>query len=556
MFRALVLTLLLSPFMKRENVLVHGAVNPDAADFFTSIEKSVQLIAESALSNYKNRQRTLSPRANENQMTCDAQMTVCAQKGLDTQAFEKVYGDVQYGGPFNFIAWSMFGAANGVFRVYPGMELPPNNCSTRTYDPRKRVWYKAVTGVSKQVVVMIDAGSPMAKPLSMTLHQSVQVVYAAKLIVKEFLDTLNTYDVVSVYTFDSTGAQRITDRVQISDEESQAQRTLKEAIDNITVSALVAEANLTRGLETVLLPEGSPDGFDNSPNLAPNLKILLVITAGELLDTTTRATSMPTSVSDSITTNQVRTFIYHLKDTSLGTNSSQFTALKTISCKIGGVYNQIPRENILDDPLSSLQSFYSYVAYLRFYNLDNKSCLWVPSYTAASNMGDVTAVSYPVFDGSVLIGVANIDLIGSRIDAKWHNALTAWKPPYDIKHSTGTPVNCSASLRSDDPPCSDNGAFKRVLCLDKSLAFADTTIDYNKRTCCEGECVPDKPGLNWKVKIIAPCVPVLVVVFAVCLFLCIRRKNKTRENVQRARLGNGGTHPNGETDPNGWDNPF
>ncbi|KAL2611910.1 hypothetical protein R1flu_023602 [Riccia fluitans] len=303
---------------------------------------------------------------------------------------------------------------------------------------------------------MIDTGGPMAKPLSLGLRQRTQVVYAAKLIAKEFLDTLNVDDDVSVYTLDSTGAQLIYEKVSLVESQTQVSLLrLKEAIDGIIVSSAAAKANLTAGLESVLLP----GGFDTSPSRAENLKIA----------------------------------------------HREQIVLSFIACAVNGVLNQIPRETILDDPISALQSFYSYVAYLRF-EMDNKSPLWVPSYSAASNIGDVMAVSYP--------GVANIDLLGPKIEAKWPGALTLWKTPADIKHSSGRPLNCSSSLwRSDAFLCFDKGGFKRGLCPGESVKSSDE-LQYTKRTCCEGECWRTGSS-TWKliVEIVCP--------VGGCIFLCL-----------------------------------
>ncbi|KAL2603119.1 hypothetical protein R1flu_003922 [Riccia fluitans] len=103
--------------------------------------------------------------------------------------------------------------------------------------------------------------------------QRTQVVYAAKLIAKEFLDTLNVDDDVSVYTLDSTGAQLIYEKVSLVESQTQVSLLrLKEAIDGIIVSSAAAKANLTAGLESVLLP----GGFDTSPSRAENLKVTLL----------------------------------------------------------------------------------------------------------------------------------------------------------------------------------------------------------------------------------------------------------------------------------------
>lgn len=75
--------------------------------------------------------------------------------------------------------------------------------------------YKAVTDVSKEVIVLLDTGGPMADALSLRAGSKVQVFSAAQQIVTEFLDTLNADDVVTVYSFDNVGTTLVNKKVTL-----------------------------------------------------------------------------------------------------------------------------------------------------------------------------------------------------------------------------------------------------------------------------------------------------------------------------------------------------
>lgn len=121
------------------------------------------------------------------------------------------------------------------------------------------------------------------------------------------------------------------------------------------------------------------------------LQIIIVITGGELADGPT--VEVPLSISQGVTSQQVRTFIYQLSDSTPGTPTPGVADLSSLACTLGGSYDEVPRDNILDDPLSTLRSFYSYVASLRF-ALDGQKPLWVPSYAAYTRV-KVMSVVYP-----------------------------------------------------------------------------------------------------------------------------------------------------------------
>ncbi|KAL2607919.1 hypothetical protein R1flu_026492 [Riccia fluitans] len=576
MAKAAVFLLIFFTVVKWDQAFVHGqsASWPGPEAFFSEVENSVKLLASSALDNYRSRSDlwstcntecsvyscqplrlkaensqclVLTERMNDTcqlsrtddlgcsnvtfskgsyirlpaqvevaTLSCDAQMTICAQRKLDQQAFEQIY--VNDNGPFNHIAWSFYGASNGVFRIYPGLEQPAKDCGK--YDPRKRPWYKAVTGVSKQVVVLLDTGGPMANTLSLAEGSSSTVLTAARNIVIEFLDTVNKDDTVSVYTFNNSGATIIDQKVTVVN--GTELQSLNASLRGTTTNSIAAKANLTAALESVLLH----GGFEQSTSLVESLKVIIVITAGDLADGVN--IELAPSIIQSASTNQVRTFIYRLNASVPQEDASNLADLQSVACSIGGTYNEIPLDTFRSDPLSTLGSFITYVAALRF-DLDAMRPSWVPSFDAFSAVGDVMAVVYPVFDGNFLVGVAGIELLTDAVEQAWPGAITKLRKAADTKHSPGEPLNCSLTTVQKPVACSDDGP-RRGLCLDPSLEFVDSRKTYADRTCCDSQCYRKDTGLNllaiiWIV-VGAVVGAVLLFIAAVCLYRCCRWRSR------------------------------
>ncbi|KAL2607856.1 hypothetical protein R1flu_026429 [Riccia fluitans] len=488
----------------------------------------------------------------------DQQLTICSQKDLDQQIFPKIYPNSTV--RFDKIAWSMFGASNGVFRIYPGLELPPTICQQSSYDPRKRPWYRAITGVSKQVVIMLDQGGSMANTVSNT--DTTTLFDATVKIIVEFLDTLNTGDTVSVYTFGSTGPVNVlpnNGKVKMPDTSNESAVTealapLKAAMQALSVTFDAAPANLTAALENLL---SSDRGFNTSSALVKSLKVILIFTEGKLLEGPTLSIPSNSSIVQALTALSVRPFIYQWKKDQSESKDQTFTDLQSASCALNAYYDEIPRDNILEDLLSALQSFYSYVAKIRHKKVQEKP-LWIPSYgpyTGVGNIGvgfQVMAVSYPVFDGDFLVGVAAIDVL-RNLGPPWEGVINARKDP-DIVTDLGPSLNCTASLSPADVAVPGLGNSNGGLCLGSTLAAKD----YEKRTCCNSQCIASgsKPSPG---EIVGICIGslfgLLLVVFLIALLVSRRFRTATskffqyyKNYIQRTfRLGNGGTQPETET---------
>ncbi|KAL3675730.1 hypothetical protein R1sor_025678 [Riccia sorocarpa] len=368
----------------------------------------------------------------------DQQLTICSQKGLD-QIFPKIYENTSTE-PFNKLVWSMFGAANGVFRIYPGLELGPTQCQ-QTFDPRKRPWYRAITGVSKQVVILLDGGGSMLKSISLTGKDS--LFNATTRIVNEFLETLNKDDTVSVYKFGHTGLAQ-TDQIKdirmpdrsndtaVTNVVAPLKAAMKHMSDSITSDA--PQANLTAALEDLLLSNDTV--FDTSSSRS--LKVLLIFTRGQLTDGTSISVPSNSSIAQALTSLSVRPFIYQWKDQS---DDSTDMDLQSVACALNASFNVIPRSDyIVNDPLSALLSFYSYVAKIRHTNNEAKP-IWIHSYGPFTAIGvDLVGVSYPVFDGDVLVGVASVDVLQNV------TGLYNVKTDDEIVQLPGPTLNCSANL--------------------------------------------------------------------------------------------------------------
>ncbi|KAL2607575.1 hypothetical protein R1flu_026148 [Riccia fluitans] len=461
----------------------------------------------------------------------DQQLTICSQQDLDQQIFQRIL--FPNGTRPDKIAWSMFGASNGVLRTYPGLELLPIICQNNRFDPRKRPWYRSMMGVSKQVVILLDLGSSlMANRISNT--ETTSLFDATVKIVGEFLDTLSTGDTVSVYTFGSTSPVNVG-KVVMPDtsNDSVVNETLtplKAAMEDISATFNAAPANLTAALKYLL---SNNRGFNTSLN--NSLKVILIFTGGKLAEGPTLSVPSISSIEQALTTLKIKLFIYQWKK--LQSSDPTFTDLKTAACDLNAYYDEIPRGYILDDPLSALQSFYSYVAKIR-YTLKKGKPLWTASYGPYNGLEDVIAVSYPVFDGDYLVGVAVITIF-ENLGQLWESVINERKDE-DIVTNPGPSLNCSASLSSMDVAVPGLGNSNGGLCSGSNLAAQS----YEARTCCEAQCNQIQLGGSSGIKLsvgaivgtaIGGCLLIIVLIF-----LWFRKAIWRFPTMKKTVPGNGG----------------
>ncbi|KAL2607581.1 hypothetical protein R1flu_026154 [Riccia fluitans] len=439
----------------------------------------------------------------------DQQLTICSQQDLNQKIFQRILNPNST--RLDKIVCSMFGASNGVLRVHPGLELSPVICQNKGYDPRKRPWYRSMMGVSKQVVILLDLGSSvMANRISNT--ETTNLFDATVKIVGEFLDTLNTGDTVSVYTFGSTSTVNVG-KVVMPDRSNdsvvnETLTPLKAAMEGISATFNAAPANLTAALEYLL---SNDRGFNTSLN--NSLKVILIFTGGKLAEGPTLSVPSISSIEQALTTLKIKLFIYQWKK--LQPSDPTLTDLKSAACDLNAYYDEIPRQYILVDPLSALQSFYSYVAKIR-YTLKQGKPLWTASYGPYSGLEDVIAVSYPVFDGDYLVGVASIHIF-ENLGQLWESVINERKDE-DIVTDPGPSLNCSASLSSMDVAVPGLGNSNGGLCSGSNLAAQS----YEARTCCDAQCNQIQLGGSSGIKLsvgaivgtaIGGCLLIIVLIF-------------------------------------------
>ncbi|KAL2607852.1 hypothetical protein R1flu_026425 [Riccia fluitans] len=486
----------------------------------------------------------------------DQQRTICSQQDLDSK-FPKIYPDSTV--KFDKIVWTMFGASNGVFRIYPGLELAPSVSQNSSFDTRKRPWYKAITGVSKQAVVLLDLGGSMANKVLNT--DTTTLFDGTKKIVVEFLDTLNTGDTVSVYTFGSRGPDNIlpdNGKVKMPDTSNDSAVTealapLKAALQGLMVSFDSAPANMTAALENLLT---SDTGFNTSSTLVNSLKVMLIFTGGKLAEGKTISIPSNSSIGKALSTLSVRPFIYQWKKDQTDSSDPTFTDLQSAACALNAYYAEISRDHILQDPLSALQSFYSYVAKIRHKN-DQEKPLWIPSYGPYTGVGPVMAVSFPVFDGDFLVGVAAID-VRRNLGQPWESVINNRKAR-DIVYDIGPALNCTASLSPVDVAVPALGNSNGGLCLGSTLAAKD----YEKRVCCNSTCIASGSKLS-PGEIAGICIGCLGGLLLVVFLIALAVSSKFRTAISKC-FKRQGTQPKPETPtkpvpeetvPDGWDRPF
>ncbi|KAL2607574.1 hypothetical protein R1flu_026147 [Riccia fluitans] len=374
------------------------------------------------------------------------------------------------------IVCSMFGASNGVMRVHPGMEWFPTICQKNRFDPRKRPWYRSMMGVSKQVVMP---------------------------------DTSN----------DSVVNETLT--------------PLKAAMEGISATFNAAPANLTAALEYLL---SNNRGFNTSLN--NSLKVILIFTGGKLAEGPTLSVPSISSIEQALTTLKIKLFIYQWKK--LQSSDPTFTDLKSAACDLNAYYDEIPRQYILVDPLSALQSFYSYVAKIR-YTLKQGKPLWIASYGPYTGLEDAIAVSYPVFDGDYLVGVASINIF-ENLGQLWENVINERKDE-DIVTDPGPSLNCSASLSSVEVAVPGLGNSNGGLCSGSNLAAQS----YEARTCCDAQCDQIQPVGSSGIKLSVGAIVgtavggcFLIIVLTIVLYFRKATRKFLKTNLKKTTPGNGG----------------
>ncbi|KAG0569963.1 hypothetical protein KC19_6G128600 [Ceratodon purpureus] len=308
---------------------------------------------------------------------------ICSQSNLQFTASSKI----------NLTFWNYFGSAEGVWRSYPGRVADPKT-GCITYDPRKRPWYILATAVVKDLVVLIDTG-----------QQSADNFYLSVNIASELFDTIRVNDSVNVVAFDAANAVlRQPNSLLIDSNNSKALRTTFGVAD-LTNSAN-GFSNLTLALNTAL----------STVKPTSKLKIFVVLTDGYFSKSSTfNQDPALQSVIAALKANNVIVFFFSIGPGEADNPADPLISLRNMSCVMNSSVSYVSQLDAQWNPLWAIRPYFDYQAQLRF--VPNKT-FWTDTYTDFDGLGEVSTVTYPVFQNGILYGVAGIDVFINASDEK------------------------------------------------------------------------------------------------------------------------------------------
>lgn len=114
------------------------------------------------------------------------------------------------------------------------------------------------------------------------------------------------------------------------------------------------------------------------------LQIVILFTDGASLPSTEELVS----VIRDIRSEHIRLFIFEI-----GGNSN--TALGQLACQVDGFAERLNPLNLIQNPLFTLNSYFSFLAQSQRNTTDGTKPFWQRVYTDFGNLGDVITVAYP-----------------------------------------------------------------------------------------------------------------------------------------------------------------
>lgn len=375
---------------------------------------------------------------------------ICSQSNLQFTASSKV----------NLTFWNYFGSAEGVWRSYPGrVQDPEGGCIT--YDPRKRPWYILATAVVKDMVVLLDTGQQNATSFTSSVH-----------IASELCDTFRVNDSVNFVTFDSAGATLMQPNSLHVNENTSGNGTDLRAsfgLSDLSNNANGGFSNLSFGLNTAL----------TALNSTSKLKIFLVLTDGSFSKSASFANDLALkSAIAAVEANNVIVFFFSIGPLeSDSPNIDPLTALRKVSCQMNSSVTYVSALDAFWNPIWSIRPYFDYQALLRFVP---NTTFWTEPYMDFDGLGEVATVTYPVFEGTTLYGVAGIDTFlddpndGNVIAQKAVNPVV----PAKALQCQVANVNLSQCIKAVDPEL-------QPLCPQDEYLNEKPEEVYKKLLCCD-----------------------------------------------------------------------
>lgn len=346
----------------------------------------------------------------------------------------------------------VFGSAEGVSRAYPGRAANPDK-DCINFDPRKQPGYILSTSVVKDLVVLLDIG-----------QQNGTTFMPAKNIITELFDTFGIGDSVNVVTFDSTNATLL----QPSSVSVGSNANVHSAFD---VASLVNNpngfSNLSRGFEKAM----------STFNSASKLKIMVVVTDGYFSQAVNFHNTPPLEQAVSLlNAGGVVVFFFSLGPGDGDSPPNPLMDLRRFSCRLNSSVTYVSIEYAVRNPLWAIRPYFDYQAKLRF---KKNLTFWTNVYEDVNGQGNVSTVSYPVFENGTLFGVASIDVPVSSTD------LDIIKKKYVDPNVLPMRLACQMQQVKLNQCTKLLDPATRSLCAQSSYIGESPASTYKKTLCCD-----------------------------------------------------------------------
>ncbi|KAH8975709.1 hypothetical protein BDL97_01G173100 [Sphagnum fallax] len=392
--------------------------------------------------------------------------SICSQRLLDS-----TFQTMSYPSVFTYV---YFGAVDGTWRSFPGRESSTSDCLG--YDPRIRPWYIEGISVTKNLVVLIDAGASMTNVLSTQFLMETTYLAAAQSITqKALLQTLSAQDYVNIIVFNSTGATQLSpDPVlvrnsDLSDPTDHSElKSLITSLNNQEGSSQAGASNLTAAIMAA---------FTNFN--AHALKIIVVLTDGVFASS--ENVTLPESL---LLASNVKILLYKLPQADdLDIYLSNNSLLNSI-CRVNGTFEVIQKD--LTNPLYTVRSYFSYLAATLEVAVNGKP-LWSNIYQDFEGIGyNITSVTSPAFgsDGQ-LLGVAAITVYINELGTLTDLVTTALQNRTKGNvYPTIVIANCSIATASNSIPAAQQCGSIAPPANGGLCNMTDFTSSLESMSCC------------------------------------------------------------------------
>ncbi|KAL0234625.1 hypothetical protein PCE1_001661 [Barthelona sp. PCE] len=387
---------------------------------------------------------------------------LCASLPLDTNFASAFTSD-------NSLKWQYIGFGSGFFRGYPFVSLNmektssacTSNCCRRLstgtcpgFDPRTRPWYNVAASGPKNVILVLDVSG------SMVTNNRIGLMKTAA---KTTINGLTYLDRVSVIKFSTIGQKLgVLPDVMVQAHEDNRE-IINSAIDSLSPGGVTNFNSAFQAAFDVLDNSFAADNYTDCSTL------LLFLTDGAASDAYLNHVDLIQSRVDSLPASRRARFSIHTMALS---DSASVALPKQIACGFNGIFTPISEHS--DDLVYAMSTYYEFLAL----GMEATTPVWSEKYVDVSGLGELVAVSMPVYENGTFKGVAGLDLVWSDLTANdtaeevvtYLQSRSNNCPDYDLQTCTlerlrGRNNNCGLCphIWKDDNTDDDGGISSGVL---------------------------------------------------------------------------------------------